>query len=181
MSHRLFVGLALPPPLRAALHGLQGGLRGARWVAPENLHLSLRFVGEVDRRQANDLAEELAFVRAAPFGLRLAGAGVFGSGRRPRVLWAGVAAEPALAALKRQVDAACTRAGFGPDERRFTPHITLARVKGGAPGAAERRASGLAGAVSGEFAVDAFVLFESHLRAEGAQYSCAAQYALEAP
>ena len=178
MAHRLFVGLDLPRAARDALAALQGGLEGARWLPPENFHITLRFIGEVDRRQANDIADELAAARAAPFEARLAGAGLFRTGRRARALWAGVAPAPELLDAKRQADAACARAGLGPPERRFTPHVTLARLSRAAPEAAERRAAELAGAVAGAFPVEEIVLFESHLGAEGARYERAARFPL---
>lgn len=179
MAHRLFVGIDLPPAARDSLAALQGGLEGARWLPPENFHITLRFIGEVDRRRANDIADELAAARAAPFEARLAGAGLFRTGRRPRALWAGVAPAPELLDAKRQADAACARAGLGPPERRFTPHVTLARLsRAAAPEAAERRAAALAGAVACAFPVEDVVLFESHLGAEGARYERAAHFPL---
>lgn len=179
MNRRLFVGLEPPPDARAALFALSGGLRGARRVEPANLHLTLRFAGELDYRLANDLALELGGLRAAGFELRLAGANTFGSGRRPRMLWAGVAPSPPLRALKRAVDAAAARAGLGPDERKFTPHVTLAR--GVAPGAAERRAAEIAAAVAGAFPVREAVLFESLPGVDGRLYEAAARYPLDPP
>ena len=181
MSHRLFVGIEPPPPILDGLRALQGGLEGARWVAPENMHVTLRFIGEVDRRRANDVAEALDSVRAPRFELCLADAGTFGNGRRARALWAGVAASPVLRGLKRRVDAACARAGLSPDERRYTPHLTLARLGGAAPGAAESHAQALAGAVGGAFVVEDFVLFESRLGAEGPHYERVARYSLDEP
>ncbi len=179
MAHRLFVGVELPQRIRTGLSALQGGLRGARWVAPESLHLTLRFIGEVDRRQAEDIAAELGALRAPRFAVRLAGAGTFGSDRRPRALWAGIAPSPDLHRLKRQVDSLCARAGLGPDERRFAPHVTLARIRSGVRGAAERRANALAGAVTGEFPVEDVVLFESRLGAGGPHYERVVRYPLD--
>lgn len=180
MSHRLFVGIELPPALCAELAALQGGLRGARWVAPENLHLTLRFIGEVDRRQANEIADELGALRAPRFDLRLADAGTFGSGRRPRALWVGVAPAPALADLKKRVDAACARAGLGPDDRRFAPHVTIARLGGRIADAAAQRAGEIAAVAHGGFAVEEVVLFESLAGADGPHYERVARYPLDA-
>ena len=179
MSHRLFVGLDLPDRLRSALCALGGGLRGARWSPPESLHITLRFIGEVDRRQANDVADGLAGLRAPRFSLRLAGAGTFGPGRRGRSLWAGVAPSPELTLLKQRVDAACAQAGLAPDDRRFTPHVTLARLSGGAKSAAAQRASEIAGLVEGCFEVAEAVLFESHLSAAGPRYESVSRYPLD--
>ena len=181
MSHRLFVGADPPPGVRDRLRALQGGLEGARWVPPENLHLTLRFIGEVERRQANDIAEELAAVRAPRLELGIEGAGVFGKGRRPRALWAGVAPSPALRDLKRRVDAACARAGVAPEARRFAPHVTLARLAGAAADAAERHAARIAAVAEGAFPVTEIVLFESRLGAEAPHYTRVARYALDSP
>lgn len=180
MGHRLFVALDLPDEVRRALYALGGGLRGARRSPPENLHITLRFIGEVDRRQANDIAAELAGLRSPRFAVRLAGAGAFGAGRRVRSLWAGVTPSPELSLLKRRVDATCARAGLAPDDRRFTPHVTLARLSGGGGRAAAQRAGEIAGLVAGGFDVEEAVLFESRLGADGPRYERVARYPLEA-
>ena len=180
MSHRLFVGIDLPETLRADLHALQNGLRGARWVAPENLHLTLRFIGEVDGAQADDIDQALLAVRAAPLDVELRDAGAFGSGNRARILWAGVVQTPGLSDLKTRVDAALAGAGLGPDERKFAPHVTLARFKNGAARPVNQRAADIAPVVAGRFSATEFVLFESRLGSSGAHYERAATYPLVA-
>ena len=178
MSHRLFVGIDLPHEIRARLHALQGGIQGARWVAPENLHLTLRFIGEVDNAQAYEIYHALDRVEATPFELRLGDAGAFGSASRARTLWAGVASSPSLAVLKSRVDSALAGIGLGPDERRFSPHITLARLRSGGGRALGRRIAEIAPDICGTIPVDEFVLFESHLGGKGARYARAAVYPL---
>lgn len=178
MSHRLFVAIDLPDTLRASLHALQSGLKGARWVAPKNLHLTLRFIGEVDRPQADDIDQALLAVRAAPVDVELRDAGAFGSGKRVRVLWAGVAQTPALRDLKARVDSALSNVGVGPDDRKFAPHITLARFNNGAARPVNQRAADIAPAITGRFSATEFVLFESRLGAGGAHYERAAVYPL---
>lgn len=128
---RLFVALTLPADVRERLRGLMGGLPGARWVPVENLHLTLRFIGEVDEGAAADLDAELARAPFTPFTLTLEGVGVFGASRRPRSLWVGVAPSAALDILQGRVEAAAQRAGRPAETRKFMPHVTLARLTGG--------------------------------------------------
>lgn len=131
--HRLFIALALPLVIREALLDLQEGLAGARWVEADSLHLTLRFVGEVDRHLAADLELALADVTVAPFPLALAGVGHFEGRRRTRAVWAGVEPSAELDLLQMRVEMACRRAGLPPETRRFTPHVTLARLGSGGP------------------------------------------------
>lgn len=126
---RLFVAIDLPETLRARLAGLCSGIEGARWVAPENMHLTLRFIGEVPAADADDIAHTLTRVRAPDFALTLAGVGYFGARRRVRAIWAGVERNPALEDLHRRVDAALRHAKISPDARKFSPHLTLARFR----------------------------------------------------
>jgi 2'-5' RNA ligase len=125
---RLFVGIELPPALRLRLSLLCTGLPGARWVDPGNLHLTLRFIGEVDEGMASDIDAALARIRAPRFDVTLAGAGSFG-GERPRLLWIGIEENKPLLELQERVETALRRAGVPPDTRRYSPHLTLARLK----------------------------------------------------
>jgi 2'-5' RNA ligase len=102
----------------------------ARWVDPDNLHLTLRFIGEADGVQAHDLDAALTQLRAARFGVTLAGVNRFGEGRKSRALWVGVEPAPELDRLQRKVEQAVRAAGFAPERRKFKPHLTLARFKG---------------------------------------------------
>ena len=125
---RLFVGIEFPPELKLRLSLLETGIAGAKWVDPGNLHLTLRFIGEVDEGVAADIDEALLRVRARRFQLRLAGTGVFG-GNRPHVLWVGVERDPELWALRDKVEQALIRLGLEPESRKFAPHVTLARLR----------------------------------------------------
>ena len=127
---RLFVAITLPEDLRACLAGLQQGLPAARWVDPDNLHLTLRFIGEADGDQAQDLDAALSQVRAERFPITLAGIGCFGKSRKSRALWAGVEPTTELDRLRRKVEHAVQAAGFAPGGRKFKAHVTLARFKG---------------------------------------------------
>jgi 2'-5' RNA ligase len=175
---RLFVAIALPEEARAALARFGGGLPGARWVDPQSLHLTLRFVGEVGRGEAEDLDAALSGIHAPAFELAFDGLGTFGNDRAQRALWAGVAANPALEHLRDKVESAAVRGGFEAERRKFKPHITLARLKG-TP--VDRLSAYLAinGAVAvPSFEVEAFTLFRSHLGDEGARYEPLAEYPL---
>ena len=125
---RLFVGIEFPPELRLQLSLLQSGVAGARWVDPGNFHLTLRFIGEVDEGRAADIDEALLRLRARRFALQLAGVGLFGNGK-PRQLWVGVEREPALATLQSKIEQALMRIGLPPEQRKFSPHVTLARLR----------------------------------------------------
>jgi len=125
---RLFVGIEFPPELKLHLSLLETGIRGAKWVDAGNLHLTLRFIGEVDEGVAADIDEALAHVRARRFTLQLAGAGVFGGGK-PRALWVGVERHPDLVALRDKIEQALIRTGLEPEQRKFAPHVTLARLR----------------------------------------------------
>lgn len=176
---RLFVGLALPPGLAARLESLGGGVPGARWVPARNLHLTLRFVGEVNEDVAEDLHHALSGLRAPPLRLRLDGFGTFG-GRKPRALWAGVAADPALDALHARVETLAQNVGLAAEGRKFTPHVTLAWLRD-APG--ERVAAFLRhhAPFLADWPVDHVTLYQSHLHAQGAEYQVLAEYPLDLP
>lgn len=128
---RLFVAIEVPDDIRARMAGLCAGVPGARWVAPENMHLTLRFIGDVDEGVMQDIDAALTRVHAPGFAMTFSGVGCFGSARRPRSLWVGVEPVDALNTLQSRVEAAVQRAGCPPEGRNFAPHVTLARFKGG--------------------------------------------------
>ena len=175
---RLFVGIALPEDIRARLSGLQQGVPGARWVDPDNLHLTLRFIGEVDNVQAHDLDAALVQIRGARFGMTLAGVGRFGQGRKSRALWIGVEPVPELGRLRRRVEQAVQAAGFAPEGRKFKPHVTLARLKGDPGHWLHDHLAQHAAFRAESFEVCEFVLFSSLLAQAGATYMAEAIYPL---
>src|SRR5437764_11153765 len=118
---RLFVGIEFPPELKLDLSMLETGISGAKWVDAVNLHLTLRFIGEVDEGVAADIDEALARVRARRFTLQLAGAGVFGGGR-PRQLWVGVERHPELVALRDKIEQALISIILEHQQRKYAPH-----------------------------------------------------------
>ena len=177
--HRLFVAIRPPKPVRAQLLELMGGVAGARWQSDEQLHLTLRFIGEVDARVADDIDIALRSVRHPPFELALAGLGAFDRRGQPTALWAGVAPHEPLKALHRKIDQALARAGIEPERRAFHPHITLARFgRGGGAPPLQPLLESAGGVSSAPFAVEDFRLYESTLTPAGAVYTAAARYLL---
>lgn len=177
MLHRLFAAIRPPAPVIDALLALEGGVAGARWQDEGQLHLTLRFFGEVDALQAEDIADALGDVRAAPFALALRGVGHFERKGRAHSLWAGIAPSDALAALQRRVEKAARRAGLPPETRKFAPHITLARLNAKSGPVLPFLATH--GALHGEpWSVGSFDLMESSLEPSGADYETVRRYRL---
>jgi RNA 2',3'-cyclic 3'-phosphodiesterase len=174
---RLFCAVRPPAMIRAQLLAVMGGVPGARWQDDDQLHLTLRFIGEVDRHRANDVAAALGGVHCPPFDLSLSGVGNFDRKGRIDTLWAGVTPHDAVTALHRKIDQAMTRIGIAPDTRAFQPHITLARFSHGA-GDLSGFVTIHGGLSSAPFAVTHFGLFESHLGSGGARYEMIERYAL---
>ena len=176
---RLFVALSLPEDVRERLTALGNGLPGARWVAAENLHLTLRFVGEVDNAAAHDLDDMLSAIDAPSFELTLQGLATFGDGARLRVLYAAVAPSSALLHLQAKVESAVMRAGLPIERRKFKPHVALARFKG-APGPKLGRYLEERSLLRvGPFPIESFVLYSSLLGAEGPHYTEEVVYDLD--
>jgi RNA 2',3'-cyclic 3'-phosphodiesterase len=175
--HRLFVAIRPPPAIRVLLAAAMGGISGARWQAGDQLHLTLRFIGEVDRHRAGDIHAALGAIHHPPFAIALNGIGAFDRRGQAEAVWAGIAPHGPLKALHKKVDAALLRVGVEPDERAYLPHITLARLNrsSGPIGNLLEQAGGLA---SPPFTVDGFALFESILTPGGAVYTIVERYAL---
>lgn len=174
---RLFAAIRPPKPIRERLLAVMGGIRGARWQDDDQLHLTLRFIGEVDRHVAVDVLAALAAIRHPAFDLALAGMGSFDRRGETETLWAGVTPHDQLKALHKKVDQACQRAGLEPERRAYSPHITLARLKRGA-GPIQPFAERSGSLSSAPFTADCFCLFESELTPEGAIYSVIEQFRL---
>jgi 2'-5' RNA ligase len=176
---RAFAAIALPDQVRFDLMLVQQGLP-VRVVPPENLHLTLLFLGDVPERRLEDI--DLAFrqLRAPGFELALAGVGMFGGGK-PRVVYAGAAENPALRHLQAKVETAARGAGFDLPARRYAPHVTLARLpeRFANRDRLERFVAGRGGYAAPRFQVADFRLFRSHLAAGGAAYEELARYPLD--
>ena len=180
---RLFVAVRPPPPIRAQVASVMGGINDARWQDDEQLHLTLRFVGEVASATGDDLVAALGQVHAPAPVVALAGVGRFERRGRTDALWAGVTPHDALAHLHRKVDQACLRAGLPPDGRAYLPHLTLARLSRGAgygPGI-ERWLADHAALTSPPFALPHLILYESLLGRGGATYQPVMLWPLDVP
>jgi len=125
---RLFTGIEIPEAIRLRLSLIRSPLSGAKWIEPDNMHVTLRFVGDIDARTADEFCDLLAAIRTRPFPVSIRGVGIFG-GRDPHILWAGVEADAELDALYRANERAARAAGLEPDTRAFRPHVTLARMR----------------------------------------------------
>nr|AMK59380.1 2'-5' RNA ligase [uncultured bacterium UPO57] len=175
--YRLFVSLSLPEVVLDALAQLQSGLKGARWLAEDQLHLTLQFIGEVDRHGLEECASALASVSAPAFELRLSGCGFYGD-KRPRVLWVGAAPCPALMHLQSKIATALARAGHPGDRRKFSAHVTIARLNGVSQESAAAFAA-MHGLFScGPFPVTEFHLVRSLMGKEGSHYETLQSYRL---
>jgi 2'-5' RNA ligase len=172
---RLFVAIRPPLAVREALLGTMGGIDGARWQDDDQLHLTLAFVGEADRAQADALIGALEEADSRAFALEVAGVGHFERKGRPTAVWARVPLGEPLAQLQRRVEGACRRAGLDPEKRGYRPHITLARLSRSAGPIGDWLAQH--GTLrAGPWEVDGFTLYESRLRPEGAVYSPLVDY-----
>lgn len=176
-THRLFVALRPPRPIREMLISAMHGVSGARWQSDEQLHLTLRFIGEVDRHRAEDIAAALGAIYAPAVTARIAGVDLFERHGRPHMLWAGVEPHEPLAALHRKVDQLLARVGVAPETRAFVPHITLARLNRGSGPVASFLAlnSDLA---SAPFEFGHVTLYESEMGHGGSRYHPVARYPL---
>lgn len=176
--HRLFVAIRPPRPARERLLALMSGVPNARWQDEDQLHLTLRFIGEVDRHRAQDVAAALASVHAPSFNLSLQGAGHFGQAGRNETLWIGVTPHDAITALHKKVDQACRRVGLPSECRAYLPHITVARL-GRSAGPIEPFLAAASGTASERFAIDSFCLYESELGSGGSVYNIVERYRLD--
>jgi 2'-5' RNA ligase len=175
--HRLFVALRPPREMREALIGLMGGVPGARWQNDDQLHLTLSFIGEVDRPEADDIAGALFAVDGPRPTIALQGAGSFDHKGHVHSLWAGIAPDAGLKQLRDRINHALLAAGARPEQRAFRPHITLARL-GRDAGPPHPFLSRIAGLASAPVTLDAFLLFESRLGHDGPSYEAIARYPL---
>jgi 2'-5' RNA ligase len=183
---RVFVGIGLPPGVRDAVEEAIGPVRGAgapvSWVAKDNLHITLKFLGETSPERLRVLEELLVGVSAGfpPFSLAAAGGGAFPGKRNPRIFWVGFP-EPLelVGKLQQNMENALSGAGFPREDRRFHPHITVGRVRGALPPAwGERFVQSLSGREFGTVPVTLLRLFESRLSPGGAIYTVVRDFPL---
>jgi 2'-5' RNA ligase len=171
------VALELPGSLRMRLAGMAGGVPGARWQRDDQMHLTLRFIGEVDERTAHDVDEALATVRAHAFTLELAGVGDFG-GKDPRALWVGLRPNEALIHLQKKVESALVRLGLDPEERKYTPHVTVARLRNAPRAKVAEFIAHHSLFASGPIPIKEFALYSSQLGSGGSVYRVERTYPL---
>jgi 2'-5' RNA ligase len=179
---RLFVALPIPDMVAGSLLLLEGGVPGARWQAREQMHLTLRFIGEVDGSDARALDDALAGIDAPGFELQLHGVGQFGN-KQPHALWASARKNELLEHLQRKVDTAIRRVGQPPSSgdkhaHKFMPHITLARLRHPEMDKVRQWLTEHALYTSAEFRVDAFCLYSSKLTSDGSIYRVEQEYPL---
>ncbi len=166
---RLFTALEIPRNAAMSLSLLRGGLPGARWIDVENYHITLRFIGDVDGRTADEIVDRLDRIDRPEFQLRLEGIGSFGS-KKPHSVWAGVSQTPDMFALQGEIERICQRIGLQPDPRKFTPHVTLARLKSSRVDDVVHYLSGRGNFYTAPFTVGRFVLLSSRESVGGGPY-----------
>ncbi len=175
---RLFVGLDLPWDIRERLDAMGGGgIPGARWVPEENLHLTLRFIGETHKHLAEEIDHALASLKGKRFPLVLSGVGTFNKGGRETTLWVGVQRSQQLDHLQNKIEQALQRVGLEPERRRFVPHVTLARLDN----VVELKLASFVQANNlfrAEMPVEHFTLFSSLLGKEASVYTAEVEYPL---
>jgi 2'-5' RNA ligase len=188
-TRRTFIAIVLPEPIIRQLAQVQrqlerqAPLESVRWVKPEGIHLTLKFLGDTPVGKLDAIRAALAAVasRASPCAFTVGGLGCFPNPRRPRVIWVGVqTAGGELAALQRAVEAAMAPLGFPPEGREFTPHLTLGRVRDRIPSADLSRLGALVSSTDigtlGEVQAHSFALIQSVLKPSGAEYTPLAEF-----
>jgi RNA 2',3'-cyclic 3'-phosphodiesterase len=174
---RLFTGIEVPPSIAQGLSFLRGGIPGARWIDPDNYHITLRFIGDVDGATARDVMQVLGGIRRPPFEVVLNRLDQFG-GRKPRAIFAGANASPALIELQADHERLLQRLGLPPEQRKFSPHVTLARLRDSSPQQVAEYLSSRGPFRLPPFSVSRFVLFSSKASTGGGPYVVEAAYPL---
>ncbi|MBB3948967.1 RNA 2',3'-cyclic phosphodiesterase [Aureimonas jatrophae] len=175
---RLFAALEIPRDAALSLSLLRGGLPSARWIEPENYHLTLRFFGDIDPRTADELVAALDRVRRPAFQLTLRGLDAFGS-RKPHAIYARAEPLQPLELLAAEIDRIAKRLGLPADARRFTPHVTLARLRNPKSEEVARYLAGRGDFRTPPFAVGRFVLFSSRDSVGGGPYVMEEAFSLQ--
>jgi 2'-5' RNA ligase len=175
---RLFVAIDLPQTVRRELRQLCAGVPGAKWLAADQFHLTLRFIGSVDGAVFADIAYALAAISMPALDLRCAGVGSWGDKSRAHLLWAGIEPNAALDNLQAKIESTLVRAGIAPERRNFHPHVTLARLKGAPTGRIAEFLTHHGGFATASFVADQFTLYSSFLGHGGAIHRVEAVYPL---
>jgi 2'-5' RNA ligase len=175
---RLFTGIEIPVQIAQGLSMLRGGLPGARWIDPENYHLTLRFIGDVEGHVGRDVMHMLGGVRRTSFQIVLDRLDQFG-GKKPRAVFAGATPTPPLLELQAEHERILQRIGLPPEQRKYAPHVTLARLRDSSAHQVAQYLSSRAPFRSPPFPVSRFVLFSSRASTGGGPYVVEAAYPLE--
>ena len=175
---RLFVALGLPERIRLRLATLAVGIDGARWAPPENLHVTLRFIGDLAEDRIADIGDALDAIRMPALHVTLRGAGHFSSGKKTRAVWVGVEKTEELAALQARVERAVTACGLEPERRKYAPHVTIARLSRARPGHVRSWLEANAAFEDAPFEAATFTLYESRLGKSGPGYLPLAEFPL---
>lgn len=174
---RLFTGIEIPPEVGQKLSTLRGGLPGARWIDPENYHLTLRFIGDVDDTVAHEVAATLNRVRRNAFEMHLEGVASFG-GRKPRAVVANAAPAQPLVDVQAEQERLMQRIGLEPERRKYIPHVTLARLRDSSSRDVADYLAARGLFRTADFRVSRFVLFSSRNSVGGGPYVVEASYPL---
>lgn len=177
---RLFTGLEIPSDIGILLSGLRGGLRGARWVDPENYHVTLRFIGDVDDRTADEIVDRLSRVNRAAVPVTLDRVGSFGS-KKPHSINVRVVADQTLIDLQAENERIMQRIGLPPEGRKYAPHVTIARCKKSTPADVANWLASHGGFGAVSFTAPRFVLFSSRSSTGGGPYVIEEAFALNQP
>ena len=174
---RLFTGLELPDGVVGQLALMRGGVVGARWLEPEDYHITLRFIGDIDARAARDIDETLGDIRRPKAPVRFEGLSWFG-GDKPRAIVAKVTPEPALMDLQAEQERRLRRIGVEPETRKYTPHVTLARLRGAGQAAIASYLAMRCAMVADAFTAERFVVYSAREGSGGGPYVVEAAYPL---
>lgn len=175
---RLFTALEIPQEVSFALSLKKGGLPGARWIDTENHHITLRFIGNVSDRTADEIIHTLTAINRAPFELSITNLGVFCS-RKPHALWAGVNSSPALISLQAEQERLIQSLGLPVERRKYTPHVTLARLRGTSHAEVARYLDESGDFTCRPFRVERFKLLSSRASMGGGPYITEATFDLQ--
>jgi 2'-5' RNA ligase len=175
---RLFTGLELPDAVVGQLALMRGGVVGARWLEPEDYHITLRFIGDIDARTAGDIAETLGDIRRPKALIRFEGLSWFG-GDKPRAIVAKVKADPALMELQAEHERRLRRIGIEPETRKYTPHVTLARLRRGGQANVASYLAERGALIADSFTAERFVLYSAREGSGGGPYVVEAAYQLD--
>lgn len=176
---RLFIALPIPEPVKRQLLELQQPIQGVRWQQENQLHLTLKFLGDTEPVRAREVKAGLGDIELPSFTMRLKGFGYFPKGRHPKVLWAGISKNKELVRLQQAVEERCTELGFEAEDRSFKPHITLARLNGVKKRDVLSFVNQHKQFQIPDVPVDEFVLYESKLDPDGAKHTRLKTFPLE--